>query len=146
MELAQYRSLEPVGFTAEVAKTCRGLRANHGDPDEFNWCRELLVAGIKPSLLEVLPDPGEFGGKVTEGVRRVHAFDDQVQAIEGIEPDFRQAEDLDIGFESLAGGSLELGGDGLCSGLPDDPLCLSENVTLVVPLAQCEIEVSVLAT
>ena len=36
--------LEPVGFTAEVAKTRRGLGADNGDPDELHWCRELLVA------------------------------------------------------------------------------------------------------
>ena len=116
MELAQYRSLEPVGFTAEVAKTRRGLGADHGDPDEFNRCWELLVAGVETSLLELLPDPGEFGGEVTEGVRRVHVLDDQIQAIERVEADFRQAEDLDVGFESLAGGFLELGGDALVLG------------------------------
>ena len=68
MELAQYRSLEPVGFTAKVTEPSRGLWADHGDPDEINWCWELLVAIVETSLLELLPDPGEFGGEVTEGV------------------------------------------------------------------------------
>jgi len=87
--------LEPVGFTAEVAEPSRGLGADHGDPDEFNRCWELLVALVKPGLLKLLPDPGEFGSEVTEGVRRVHVLDDQIETIKGIEADFRQAENLD---------------------------------------------------
>src|SRR5208337_5410013 len=99
MELAQCRSLEPVGFTAEVSESSRGLGADHGDPDEFNRGWELLVAIVETSLLELLPDPGEFGGKITEGVRRVHVLDDQIETIKGIEADFRQAENLDVGPE-----------------------------------------------
>ena len=106
----------------------------------------MLVSGVETSLLELLPDSCKFGGEVTEGVRRVHVLDDQIQAIERVKSDFCQAENLDVGLEPLSGGSLELGGDGLCPIPPDDPLHLSEDVTLVVPFGQGEIEVSVLAT
>ena len=146
MEFAQYRSLEPVGFPAEVAKTRRGLGADHGDPDELDGGWEPLVAGVEPGLLEMLPDPCQLGGEVTEGVGRVNVLDDQIETVERIEADPCQAEDLDVGLQPLAGGFLELGGDALGTIPPDDPLCLSEDVTLVVPLAQGEIQVSVLAT
>ena len=114
VELAESRTMEQIGLTAEVAKPCRGLGTDDGDPDELNRCRELLVACVETSLLEMLTDSGQFGGEVTEGVGRVNVFDDQIETVKGVEADFRQAENLDIGFEIPPGGFLELGCDRLC--------------------------------
>ena len=68
VEVAEPSILEQIGFTPEVAKTRRGLGTDHDDPDEFNRCWELLVAIVEPCRQELLPDPGKFGGEVTERV------------------------------------------------------------------------------
>ena len=98
VEVAESRTLEQIGFPAEVAQTRRGLGADDGDPDEFDRCRELLVPVVETGLLELLPDSGEFGGEITEGIGRVNVLDDQIETVEGVEPDPGQAEDLDVGF------------------------------------------------
>jgi hypothetical protein len=146
VEFAQYRSVEQISFTAKVSETSRGLGTDHGDPDKFNRCGELLVAGLETSLLELFPDPGEFGGEIAEGIGGVNVLDDQIQAIERVEADFGQAENLDVGFYSVAGRLPELGGDCLCFSPPDDALHLGENITVLVPFGQGEVEVAVFAT
>jgi hypothetical protein len=69
-----------------------------------------------------------------------------MRSIEQVEVDRRQAENLDVAFENPSSGFLELGCDGLCSGSPNNALRLNENVTALIALRQCEIQVSVLAT
>ena len=146
LELAQFRSLEPVGLPLEVPQTCRVLGADDGDTDEIERCWEPLVAVEEPCRNELLPDASHLGSEVTESERRVYVLDDEVEAVEHIEPDFGEAEDLDVGPEPFAGDLLELGGDGLCSASPDDSLDLGEDVPPFVPLGQGQIQVNVLAT
>jgi hypothetical protein len=98
VEFTQFRIMKQISFTAEVSEPSRGLGTDDGDPDEFNGCRKLFVAPIETSLLELFPDPSELGGEITEGVRRIDVFDDQIETVEGIKADFRQAENLDVGF------------------------------------------------
>ena len=101
-EFAEPGVLEPVGLPAEVAQARRGLGADDGDPDELLRGGEALVPLVEPFVDEPLPDAGQLRGEVAEGIGRVHVLDDQVEAIEGIESDPRQAEDLDVLLEALA--------------------------------------------
>ena len=102
-EVAEPGVLEPVGLPAEVAQARRGLGADDGDPDELDRGGEALVPVVEAVPDEPLPDAGQLGGEVAQGVGRVHVLDDQVEAVEGVEPDPGQAEDLDVGLEPLAG-------------------------------------------
>jgi hypothetical protein len=139
------RSLEPIGFTAEISKPGRGLGTDDVDPDEFYRFRKLFVAPIETSLLQMLTDSGKFGGEITHGEGRVNVFDYQIQAVERIEAYFRHAENLHVGFYSVTGCLPEPACDRLCSIPPNDALHLGENVTPLIARSQGEIEVSVLA-
>ncbi len=138
--------MEQIGLTLEVSEPGRGLGTNDGDPDEFNRCRQSLVASVDAAFLQVLPDPCQFGGEVTERVGWVNVLDDQIQPVEWVEAGFCQAENLDVALENPSGGSLELGCDRIGSVPPDDSFRLGESITPLVTLSQGEVEVAVLAT
>jgi hypothetical protein len=111
VKFTQFRRTEQIGFTAKISKASRGLGTDDGDSNEFKPCRKLLVAPIETGLLEFFPDPGQFGSEITEGIGRVNVFNDEIETVEGIEANFRQAENLDVGFYSVACRLLELGCD-----------------------------------
>jgi hypothetical protein len=137
--------VQAIRLAAEVAETRRGFRAQHGDAKEL--CRRLQppVSVVAPGLLEMLADAGELGGKVAEGVGRVHVLDNQVQGVERVEPDPFLAENLDVGLETGAGCLLELGGDALGAVPPDDALGRGDDIACVISLGEREIQVSVLS-
>jgi hypothetical protein len=73
----------------------------------------LFVAPLETILLNVLSNPGQFGGEVTEGVGRVNILDDQIETVEGSKRTLARQRILMPVLRAPPGGSLELGSDRL---------------------------------
>ena len=69
-ELAEPGVVEPIGLTPEVAQARRGLGADDGDPDELVGRWEAPVPLVEAILDQPLPDAGQLGGEVAEGVAK----------------------------------------------------------------------------